>query len=408
LRLFESEIQGQIAKDLTLERTRIDEGINREYEDINKLEEDTERLRTRLMELENEVTRRIMVASGESGGWLGTRNRGEGPVYEQRQAEVKKAEADLSAFRTQYVPVIQANEGQINQLKVERDNKAAAAKKVVDESPGMLKRLEALSTLSTQHLSALLASVFILLLFISLETAPILVKLFSNRGPYDDYLDAIEHQVYATQQRAISDVNDDVNTGVALSKQVNALRMRAELKFVQDTLSSLHTLAPQEFHDAQMEIALGAITRWRTSQVNRLNSAPPSTPYSAQPAAPFGQGAATPPAAAPTQNTPPSTVPPPVTTPAGAGGVLPLPVAPSNTGGVTQAGAVASVQTGAAQTASPAAGQAALTGATQPPPPATTPQGISSPPPPPAGTGQQNSAGAIQTPPRPNGNTPAP
>lgn len=406
LRLFESEIQGQITKDLTLERTKIDEDIKVEYADIDTTEAETERLRRRLAELQNEWNRRVSVASSELEGWGGTGDPGEGPQYKMRQAEAKQAATELSAFQTQYAHIIKANEEEIKQRKLERQNKAAAAKAAIDKSPGMLKRLEALSTLSTQHLSALVASIVIMLLFISLETAPILVKLFSNRGPYDDYLDAIEHQVYATQQKAISDINDEVNTGVALSKQINASRMQAELKLVQDTLSSLDTLAPQEFHDAQTAIALQAIERWRTDQLKRLSYAPPPTPYSGQPAMPAGQ-LTTPLTAASPPNSSPPTNPSPVSTPVGAGGVPPPAAPASNTGGVTQASGGASPQTGTAQPSPLTTSQTATTGSI--PPPAITPRGISSPPQQhPAGTGQQSSAGTIQSPLSHNGNPPVP
>lgn len=39
------------------------------------------------------------------------------------------------------------------------------------------------------------ANIFIMLLFIAIETAPIFVKLISNRGPYDELLELHEEKI---------------------------------------------------------------------------------------------------------------------------------------------------------------------------------------------------------------------
>lgn len=391
LKLFEAEIQGQLATDLAKDRTKMEETINVEYADITKSEEETEKLRNRLIELQNEWNRRVKVASSELEGWGGTKNAGDGPEYKKRQAEAKQAEAELNAFRTQYAQLIQAREQQINERKAERDKKAEEAKNKIDKSGGLLKRLEALSTLTTEHLSVLLASGFIILLFISLETAPIIVKLFARRGPYDDYLDAIEHQVYATQQKNISDINDDVNTSVALSKQINAGRLQAELQMSQNTMASLHTLAPQDFQDAQVEIAKKAIARWKLSQLNRLNYVTPPVPHTGQPAMPTIQSASPHSTVWPPQNITQPSGRARVTTPTGASNAAAPASSPSNSSGGTHTSAGAA--TAGTQPSTPAATQHGSSSSAQ--------QTFSA-------TGQQSSPSVTQAPTSSNGNPPTP
>ncbi len=286
LRLFRVEIADQMEKAAILERTKREQAINTEYADINDLEQSTEKLRGRHEQLENERNRRIMAASGELKGWYGTERAGPGPQYFKRQDEVRKAEADLSLFEKNYLPVIQANEEKIKQRKEERDKKVAEIKESVNNTRGLLKQLEALSALSSEHMAAALANIFIILLFISVETAPIFVKLLSPRGPYDDYLDAIEHQVYATQRKKISDTNDEINTSVALSKQLNldrmntelqlskqlnAERVAAELQLNKDTMASLESLAGNDLQDAKLEMAKKVVATWRNG-LSRLMS----------------------------------------------------------------------------------------------------------------------------------------
>lgn len=276
LKLFDPEIQGKLPALITADRTEMVQSINSEYSDIANDEQEVVQLRNRLVNLEDEWNRRVKVASSELDGWGGTRNPGDGPEYKRRLAEAKLAEQELNAFRTQFGPVIQAREARISARKIERDQKLAGANKFIDDSGGLLKKLEALSALTREKASVFWASIFIFLLFVALETAPILVKLFSSRGPYDDYIDAIEHDVYAKQRKIISDTNDDINTLVGLSKQRNADRIKTEQQMSQNTMASWTTLAPQEYHDAQVEIARIGIALWKANELNRLKQVMPA------------------------------------------------------------------------------------------------------------------------------------
>jgi hypothetical protein len=356
LRLFESEISGQITKDLIRDRTKLIDSINVEYADIAQTEAATEKLRGRLVQLQDEERARDDAAKRELEGWAGTRTPGAGDEYRKRLADLDLARKELQAFRDQYDHIIQENENRIKVRADEKDARLKSATAAVDKSPGLLKRLEALSTLTMTSMSMLLASLFIILLFISLETAPILVKLFSSRGPYDDYLDAIEHKVYATQQQAISDLNVQINTAVAYVKQLNAYFLQHELQLYQQTLSSLPALLPNEFQVAQAEVARRAIERWKAGQLlNHGNHVATTSPL--QPFTPFTQAAV---AAVAAAQSPPN-VPQPASTPSPAG------TSPSN-GTATQTGiGAATAQAGAQGSTTPSAIPQAPAVGTQPP-----------------------------------------
>jgi hypothetical protein len=77
----------------------------------------------------------------------------------------------------------------------------------------------------------MLASWFIVLLFITIESAPIIVKLLSDRGPYDDLLEAEEYIKQTEVQRRI---------------------MKAELS--EDHQIDLHSLLEKERNDKLYEI----------------------------------------------------------------------------------------------------------------------------------------------------------
>ena len=58
---------------------------------------------------------------------------------------------------------------------------------------GFAARLEALGRLTNKSASLWLANMFIILLFIAIETAPVMVKLISSKGPYDYMLETEEY-----------------------------------------------------------------------------------------------------------------------------------------------------------------------------------------------------------------------
>jgi hypothetical protein len=408
LKFFGAEIQGQLPNDLAEERKKAEERINPEFSDIGNLEEETGQLKNRLVDLENEVNRRVKVASSELDGWGGTKNPGDGPEYKKRLAETKQAEQELNTFRTQYAPVIEAKEKQILKRKGERDEKLKAAYNKIDASGGLQKQLDALSTLASQHRSMRLASIFLILLFISLETAPVLVKLFSNRGPYDDYLDAIEHQVYASQRKNVSDINDDVNTLVALSKQRNADRIATELQMSQNTMASWTTLAPQEYHDAQVEIARIGVALWKANELNRLKHVTPPLPHAVQ--LPTSVSPSAPPfsSTVSSQNIPPPSGPASTTTPPGASTVGPQTNSPSPNGGGVNTSVGASTPAGTTQSTSQTGAQAASVGAPPSPPETNQQEQSSTAPQTSSVTGQQTNPGAQQTPQNSNSNVSTP
>src|SRR5690606_7681047 len=59
---------------------------------------------------------------------------------------------------------------------------------------GLAARMEALSNITEKSEAIRIANIFIILLFIAIETAPLFVKLISQKGPYDELLQAHEYR----------------------------------------------------------------------------------------------------------------------------------------------------------------------------------------------------------------------
>lgn len=150
----------------------------------------------------------------------------------------------------------------------------------VRASTDLLSRLEALSNITGEKTpagkknSAYWSSLLITLLFISLETAPVIVKLLTKRGPYDEILDRIEYEYFINQQEAISIMNSKVNTTLEKIKEVSKLEGEMLLQVEQQKLdaelksneSLLDDIAKKQAYLAKLNI-----DKWYNEELKKLN-----------------------------------------------------------------------------------------------------------------------------------------
>jgi hypothetical protein len=131
------------------------------------------------------------VAVQEADGTGGSGKKNLGPIYRAKKAEADKAQAELDSLTATALPLIRQKERAIAEL----DSTATAGIASLERTgfDGMAARMEALSRLAEGSKAIFYASIFILLLFIAIETAPIMVKLISYRSPYDYLLH--EHEL---------------------------------------------------------------------------------------------------------------------------------------------------------------------------------------------------------------------
>ena len=125
-------------------------------------------------------------------------------------------------------------------------------------------RLQALSKITSENSSINIASWLITALFILLETAPVVVKLLSSRGPYDEIFERIEYETTIKQKLIISNLNDKISTELKISTERNVIKVNAEIK--------ANTELMNEIALAQAEIAKLAVKKWRDEELDKLNN----------------------------------------------------------------------------------------------------------------------------------------
>jgi hypothetical protein len=124
-----------------------------------------------------------LMAIQEADGTGGSGVKNLGPIYRAKKRDAEQAQAELEGAQATLLPLIAEKRAAIDGLdSLQRADIAALARGAYG---GMAARMEALSRLGKESQAIFLAGIFIMLLFIAVETAPIFVKLISTRGPYD-------------------------------------------------------------------------------------------------------------------------------------------------------------------------------------------------------------------------------
>ena len=92
---------------------------------------------------------------------------------------------------------ITEKEATLSQLRIKQDNQVTTSQPIIDGFDGLMARINALGEL------AWFPSFFILLLFLAIETAPVLAKVLAPKGAYDMKYDEQEDALatWVTQQK---------------------------------------------------------------------------------------------------------------------------------------------------------------------------------------------------------------
>lgn len=154
--------------------------------------------RAQLAALKAEITAKTatrdalaLQAVQEADGTGGSGKRNLGPIYRAKKADADNAQAEMDKTLATNQPLILEKEQTIKTLETAVQSEIAGLQR--SRYDGLAARMEALGRLTATSKAILFASLFITLLFIAVETAPIMVKLISYRSPYDYVLHEHEH-----------------------------------------------------------------------------------------------------------------------------------------------------------------------------------------------------------------------
>ncbi|TGV04215.1 DUF4407 domain-containing protein [Flavivirga rizhaonensis] len=180
LKIFEKEINQVLLEqknELTLaNKNQIAEQFTPTIESLNN---NITALRQQINTKETEVNALYDTYIAEAEGTAGTKLLGKGPVYKEKREKHDALLAELQQLKAENKAKITAAETQIATLKGDYETQIVSTQPIINNFDGLMARVNALGKLPW------LPSFFIFLLFLAIETSPILAKLLSPKSAYD-------------------------------------------------------------------------------------------------------------------------------------------------------------------------------------------------------------------------------
>lgn len=231
IKIFEKEINTVLLKEknaMALQNKK--EVANYFKTDLDKNKSEIDRLKLEISNKEKEVNSYYETYIAEAEGTAGTKKLGKGPVFKEKIAKHDLAKKELDTLQKNNLAKIAALDKTALTLQTDLDKKVTETQPIIDGFDGLMARINALNKLPW------IPSFFIMLLFLAIETSPIIAKLLSPKGEYDFKLEDLETALKATleqdkYQRALlvktsASMHDKVYEDIAQDKNLYNLQRK--------------------------------------------------------------------------------------------------------------------------------------------------------------------------------------
>jgi hypothetical protein len=264
LKLFEKEINGMLQNIQSENSISFNKLVDMEFKDIESLKEENLALTSEIKKKEEHRNQLFDLIIEEAEGRSATLKVGKGSVYKEKKAEYDKIDAELTELKQKNNSQIEENLKSIRMLEGKKQNQLDKSKTEIKRADGLLARFEAMSELSRKNSTVKYASWFIFILFILIESSPILVKLLSQRGPYDELLEKEEYEKLIEYKKQKVKAKVLANNYLELLKQKDELQVEAEKRNNQNLI--------QEIEHAKDEINKIFIGKWKQKEIESIGS----------------------------------------------------------------------------------------------------------------------------------------
>ncbi len=215
LKIFEKEINQVLLEkknELTLaNKTQLAEQFKPSIDGLNS---DILTLNQQIDTKEAEVNQLYDTYISEAEGTAGTKLLGKGPVYKEKREKHDALLAELQHLKTYNKEKITSIESEIITLEGDYDTQVNITQPIINNFDGLMARVNALGKLPW------LPSFFIFLLFLAIETSPILAKLLSPKGSYDLKLEDQETAIKINVLQNINQRKAILKTDYALNDRI--------------------------------------------------------------------------------------------------------------------------------------------------------------------------------------------
>lgn len=193
IKIFEKEINTVLLKEKNAMAFNNKKEVANYFKlDLDKNKTENNILKAEITKKEKEVNTLYETYITEAEGTKGTMKLGKGPVFKEKIAKHNLASAELDSLRKNNLAKIAINDQKTKTLQENLDKKVSETQPIIDGFDGLMARINALNKLPV------IPSLFIMLLFLAIETSPIIAKLLSPKGEYDYKLEDVETALKAT------------------------------------------------------------------------------------------------------------------------------------------------------------------------------------------------------------------
>lgn len=216
----------------------------------------TEQLKADILGLKNEIATKEVETNAlydtyisEAEGTAGTKLLGKGPVYKEKRDKHDAALAELQSLKQTNAERISTLESQIAALDLEYVDQVTNTQPIIDGFDGLMARINALDKLPW------LPSFFIFLLFLAIETSPIIAKLLSPKGAYDYKLEDQESAVRTWVTQKVGQREKVLETDTLLNNNIyREIGEEEEIyKYKKQKAEELLKLQANAFHEVQVK-----------------------------------------------------------------------------------------------------------------------------------------------------------
>lgn len=180
IKIFEKEINTVLLKEKNeMAIANKNQVTNYFKTDVDKNKAEMDSLKSGIAKKEKEVADLYQSYITEAEGSAGTKKMGKGPIYKEKRIAHDLAAKQLDSLKINNTKIIIDKEERAKTLQTDLDKKVNETQPIIEGFDGLMARINALGKLPS------LPSLFIMLLFLAIETSPIIAKLLSPKGEYD-------------------------------------------------------------------------------------------------------------------------------------------------------------------------------------------------------------------------------
>ena len=265
MKIFEDRIDSQIVKDNARRTAETRNVANADYEEIEKLKKEEAKLMAERKTLSDALQLAGEDLKKEGEGTALSGKSGHGPIYQEKLAYEEKCRHALEDWDKQ-------NGSRLGRIQKEIESRSLLTANFENdireglESEGFCVRYEAFSSIKEEVPAVRIVSIFIMLLFIIIETAPTLFKMMITAGPYDELLNEEMHRKKVHSIQNVSNLNAEVNTQIQIKAEKEEQRLKAELAANKQLLEKIASV--------QAELLETAVKEWRKAELKKIKADP--------------------------------------------------------------------------------------------------------------------------------------